>query len=423
MTGLPSPATTMSARSPLLLAASILTLSTACATGPSEPGGDAQPLLTTLPRELTTGERGIVQSANGFSFSLFRTVSAAQRDANVFVSPLSASYALGMAMNGAAGATYDQMRGALSFGAMPEADIDAGYQGLTTLLKKLDPQVELRIANSIWHDRRLPLHATFAEKGRTFFGARVEGLDFAAAGSPGTINRWVSDATAGKIPTIVESLDRDLVALLINAIYFKGSWRERFDPAKTIDAPFQSASGAQPARLMHREGSMPYLATTDFEAVDLPYGNGAYTMTVLLPRAGRSVETVAASLQPAQWSTWMSQLQVATVDLHLPRFRMEWERTLNADLQSLGMVDAFVDGGANFTRLSPAGGAFISFVLQKTCVDVSEEGTEAAAATAVGISVTSAPESVTMRVDRPFLVVVREHLSGTILFMGKVVRV
>lgn len=412
-----SPTIVRAARALLVL------LATACGTVPSEPSKGVQPLLTALPRPLTAGEQGIVAAANDFSFSLFRTINAAQRDSSVFVSPLSASYALGMAMNGAEGPTYEQMRTALAFGTLPEAEINAGYKGLTTLLRELDPQVDLRIANSVWHDGGFRIEAGFADRSRTFFDARVEALDFRAPGSVTRINDWVSTSTSGRIPTIVESLGSDLVALLINAIYFKGSWREAFDPARTIAAQFRGVAGAQAAKLMHREGAMAYVANADFEAVDLPYGNGAWNMTVLLPREGRSVEQVAGTLDAARWSSTTSQLRTAEVDLYLPRFTMEWKRKLNADLENLGMVDAFVEGRADFYRLSAGSGAFISFVLQKTYVEVNEEGTEAAAVTAVGVSVTSAPQRVTMRVDRPFLFVIRERLSGTVLFMGKVVKI
>jgi serine protease inhibitor len=394
---------------------------TACATVPSEPGATPD-RIDALPRPLTAGETAIVGAANDFSFSLFRTVNTSG-DSNVFTSPLSASFALGMAMNGAAGTTYDQMRSALAFGSTPEAEINAGYKRLIDLLRGLDSKVELRIANSVWQRSGLPVEPAFADASRTWFDARVTTLDFDDPASVKTINAWVSDATAAKIPKIVESLDRDLVMLLINAIYFKGSWREKFDPALTQDAPFHGVAGDQPAKLMHREGDMPYVTTPDFTAVDLPYGNSAFTMTVVLPREGKSVETIASSLRSAQWSTWMDQLHETKVDLHLPRFTVTWERMLNDDLEALGMHDAFVPDGADFTRLSPLGRKlFISFVKQKTYVDVNEEGTEAAAVTAVGIALTSMPQTVVMRVDRPFLFVIRERLSGTMLFMGKIVR-
>lgn len=403
--------------------ATVLLFAVSCGGGPSEPDPAApSAALDALPRALSASETKIIGAANDFSFSLFRTVAPARPDSNVFMSPLSASFALGMTMNGAAGATYDQMRSALAFGGATESDINAGYKSLIELLRGLDSQVDLRIANSIWYDAGFPVEPSFIDASRNYFGAEVSGLDFASAGSVKRINDWVSNATAAKIPTIVDQLEEDLVALLINAIYFKGSWREKFDPALTQDAPFHGVAGDQPSKLMHREGTMRHLGTADFDAVDLPYGNSAFTMTVVLPRAGRSVETLASSLQSEQWSAWMRQFREGNVDLYLPRFRVEWTRKLNADLEALGMRDAF-DGRADFTRLSPHGRAvFISYVIQKTYVDVNEEGTEAAAVTAVGVRLVSAPQTIVMRVDRPFLFVIRERLSGTILFMGKIVR-
>lgn len=395
----------------------------ACAGATTEPGEtDAPPLLDALPRPLTAGERSIVGAANDFSFSLFKAVNSSP-DSNVFTSPLSASFALDMTMNGAAGTTYDQMRSALAFGTASEADINDGYKGLVAMLRALDPQVDLRIANSIWYDKSLSVNASFIETSRNFFDAKVSALSFSDPASVRTINDWVSAATVQKIPTIVDDLGKDLVMVLVNAIYFKGSWRERFDPALTIDAPFHGVTGDQPAKLMHRNGTMGYLSARDYDAVDLPYGNSAFTMTVVLPHTGTSVEAVVSSLQPATWSTAMGQLHTAEVDLYLPRFRLEWSRKMNDDLKSLGMRDAFLEGGADFTRLSPIGRQlFISYVKQKSYVDVTEEGTEAAAATAVGIGVTSLPQTIPMRVDRPFLFVIRERLSGTILFVGKIVR-
>jgi serine protease inhibitor len=401
----------------------VVVLAAACGGAATQPDGLESPaVLEALPRPLSAGERTIVAAANAFSFSLFRAVNSSA-DSNVFTSPLSASLALGMTMNGAVGATYDQMRSALAFGSASEGEINAGYKGLIDLLRGLDPQVDMRIANAIWSRTGFPVEPSFVQASRDYFGAEAATLDFANPASLATINGWVSQATAQKIPSIVDALDDDLVVLLVNAIYFKGSWRDRFDPALTRDAPFHGVAGDQPAKLMNRRGVMSYLGTAEFDAVDLPYGNNAFSMTVMLPKAGRSVETLASTLQQSQWNSWTGQLHATEVDLHLPRFSMTWERGLNADLQSLGMRDAFIDGGADFTRLSPRGRElFIGFVKQKTFVDVNEEGTEAAAVTAVGVVLTSSPQTVVMRVDRPFLFVIRERLSGTILFMGKVAR-
>jgi serine protease inhibitor len=406
-----------------LVGAAALHTMIACA-GATEPGGDSggpDPVIDALPRPLTAAESKVLTASNEFSFALFRQLSEAQKDSNVFTSPLSASMALGMAMNGAAGATHDQMRSALAFGSASDQEIDDGYKSLIALLRGLDPGVDVRIANSVWYRAGFPVAPTFLDVTKSAFDARVTALDFASPAAVTTINDWVSTATAGKIPTIIDRIDRDQVMFLINAIYFKGNWREKFDPSATIDAQFRGVAGSQPVKLMHRSGKMGVSYTSDFVAVDLAYGNSAYTMTALLPAEGKSVDALAASLQGQTWAAWTSQLHEATVDLYFPRLKLEWERVLIPDLQTLGMRDAFSETAADFSRLSTGDGRlFINIVKQKTYVDINEEGTEAAAVTNVGIFTTSLPASV--RFDRPFLFVIRERLSGTVVFIGKIVR-
>ncbi|MEO6525083.1 MAG: serpin family protein [Gemmatimonadaceae bacterium] len=410
-----------------LAAAAAFVSAAACSGGATDPGnqGGDQPdkpgaRLEVLPRPLTAGESKVVTAANDFSFALFRRLSAAQKDSNVFTSPLSASMALGMAMNGAAGTTYDQMKSALAFGSASEQEINGSYKSLITLLRGLDPAVDFRIANSIWSRTGFPVKQTFIDATTSAFDAKVTALDFASATAPATINDWVSGATAGKIPKIIDRIGGDDVMFLINAIYFKGSWREKFALADTRDAQFRGVAGSQPIKLMHRTGNMGALYTPDFIAVDMPYGNSAFTMTALLPAEGRSVEALAASLQGPAWATWMGQMREGKVDLHFPRIKLEWERLLIPDLKLLGMIDAFNEGGADFSRLSsPGTNLFISVVKQKTYADVNEEGTEAAAVTNVGVTLTSAPAPV--RFDRPFLFMIRERLSGAVVFMGKIV--
>jgi len=399
-----------------------IALAVACS-GTTEPRPEPSPVLEALPRALSAGEQKIIAANNDFSFSLFRQLGAAESDSNVFVSPLSASMALGMAMTGASGTTFDEMRATLGFGAASESEIDQGYKSLITLLRGLDPGVDFRIANSIWTREGFPVTPAFLDAGRTWFDAQAASLDFASPNAVKSINDWVSTATAGKIPTILDQIKSDEVMFLINAIYFKGSWRAKFDPALTIDAPFHGNAGDQPMKLMHREGTIRYMQTPAFSAVDLPYGNSAYSMSVLLPNVGQSVDAVLASLRTDTWSAWTTQFQDAELDLHLPRLALTWERMLIPDLQALGMRAAFQAGGADFSRISPLGDRlFISTVKQKTYVNVNEEGTEAAAVTNVGISLTSAPLRTQFRVDRPYVFVIRERLSGTILFLGAIRR-
>ena len=419
-----TPVSVMSSRfAPHVILSIGLALALACSSATEPKPGEPSPVLDALPRPLSAGEQKIIAASNDFSFSLLRRLGSAQSDSNVFVSPLSASMALGMAMNGASGTTFDEMRATLGFGTAAEPEIDQGYKSLIALLRGLDPSVDFRIANSIWTRETFPFTPSFLDAGRTWFDAEVSPLDFDSPSALTTINDWVSTATAGKIPTILDEIRNDEVMFLINAIYFKGSWRAKFDPALTVDAPFHGIAGDQPAKLMHREGSMHFVQTPTFTAVDLPYGNSAYSMSVVLPNAGESVDGVLSALQSSAWSAWTTQFRDAEIDLYLPRLKLTWERMLIPDLQALGMRAAFQDGVADFTRMSPLGDRlFISTVKQKTYVDVNEEGTEAAAVTNVGISFTSAPLRTTVRVDRPYIFAIRERLSGTILFLGAIRR-
>ena len=398
----------------------ICALLTACSSL-TEPGGQPSAALTALPRPLSVGEQKVVSATNEFSFSLFRELSAAQKDSNVFTSPLSASFALGMAMNGAANATLDQMRSTLAYGAATDTEINAGYKGLIALLRGLDNTVDVRIANGIWYRNTYTVKQPFLDAGRTYFDAQAAALDFNSPSAPATVNAWVNSATAGKIPTIVTTLT-DLDMILVNAIYFKGSWRQRFDPAETTDEQFHGIAGDQPMRLMHHKASVAFTSNASYSAVDLPYGDSAYVMTAVVPSNGVSIDVVAASLmQGDAWNGMLGQMRPAHVDVFIPKLTLEWERLLNVDLIALGMRDAFNDVTADFSRLSLQP-SFISYVKQKTYVDINEEGTEAAAVTAVGIVATSAEINPQFRADHPFLFVIRERLTGTIMFMGRIVR-
>lgn len=396
-------------------------LGAACAGGPTEPA--PRPALTALPRPLTPAEQSVIAASNAFSFALFDRVSTAQPDSNVFLAPLSASMVLGMALNGAAGQTWDEMRAALQLGSADQGDINAGYQSLVRLLVSLDPAVRMQIANSVWYERTFPFYQSFLDSARTYFDAEVQPLDFNdVAGSLAAINGWANTKTHGKIPTVLDRIEPANVMFLVDAIYFKGDWRAKFDPARTRLEQFHAADGSlQPVQLMHRQATMRYAADADWQAVDLPYGDSAFSMTVVLPAPGASLDALVDSLSPTFWRTLTSRFANAEVELSLPKVKLSYGRTLNDDLQALGMRVAFVPDQADFTRMSSLGRKlYVSFVKQKSYVNVDENGTEAAAVTVGGISTTSVPQHVVVRVDRPYLFVIRERLSGTILFMGKI---
>jgi len=399
---------------PVLFA--VVLIGTGCRDG-TAPGAIVP--ITELPRNLSDPESKVIASSNEFAFDLFRTGNADQHKANVFISPLSASMALGMTANGADGATYDEMRSALRLTGATREDVGTGYKSLISLLSGLDPGTTFTIANSIWYEQTFPFNPSFLDESKLYFDAQVEALDFTSPSAVPTINSWVSAHTNNKIPTILDSIRQEEVMFLVNAIYFKGIWQKQFDKDKTVDAPFRAADGTtSTVKMMSRGEGVDYTSTPEYSAVDLPYGNSAYTMTVVLPNG--DIDAFAESFNQAKWNALVTSLHQTEMPVYLPRFRMEWQRMLNDDLQQLGMHSAFFDG-ADFSRMSPRGHELlITQVLQKTFVDVDEEGTEAAAATIVGVGITSLPPS--FRVDRPFMVVIRERFSGTILFIGKIAK-
>jgi serpin B len=382
-----------------------------------DPAGPGAP-ITRLPRTLTESETKIIAGNNEFAFDLFRTGNVTQRKANVFISPLSASMALGMTANGADGATYDEMRAALRLSGATREEVGSGYKSLITMLRGLDPGTNFSIANSIWYEQAFPFHASFLDESKLYFDARVQGLDFANPSAVTTINSWVSEQTNNRIPEILENIAKEEVMFLVNAIYFKGIWQKQFDKSKTVDTPFRAADGTTAmVPMMWRGKGVRHTAAADYSAVDLPYGNSAFTMTVVLPNG--DIDAFAESFDQAKWNSLVNSLADSDLEVYLPRFRIEWKRELNDDLEQLGMRLAFY--AADFTRMSPRGtDLVITRVVQKTFVDVDEAGTEAAAATLVGVGLVSLPPS--FRADRPFLVVIRERFSGTILFIGKIAK-
>ena len=392
----------------------LLLLAVAGCAGPATDPSDVDE-ITRLPRALSAAEVELITANNRFAFDLLAQVN--RPNGNLLLSPLSASMALGMTMNGAMGDTWSQMRDVLGVGSLAEEEINAAYESLLGLLVGLDRAVETAIGNSVWTRQGFPVHSDFLDAVRQSFHAEAAELDFASPAASERINQWVKAVTRGRIEEIVPvRIPAAVVMYLINAISFKGPWTLRFDPADTRPEPFHLDDGStRTVPLMTLRGDLSYQENSRLQAVDLPYGGRAFSMTVLLPQHGVSVDDLATTLGAEEWKGIAESFRETEMQLFLPRFRMVYERTLNDDLAALGMVDAF-DHRADFTRLSPVDGLVISEVKQKSWVDVNEEGTEAAAATVVAVRETSAS---VFRADRPFLFLIRERLSGTILFVGK----
>ncbi|MGH8527091.1 MAG: serpin family protein, partial [Gammaproteobacteria bacterium] len=235
------------------------------------------------------------------------------------------------------------------------------------------------------------------------------------------VNDWASRNTNGKIPRVLDTIEAQIVMLLMNAIYFKGDWRMGFKASETTSEPFHALRGDVTVSMMHRDGGFRSGRTANATVAELPYGGDAFVMTILLPDEGVNINTFVAGLTATSWQQATASLHDADVDIYLPRFKLAWEDTLNDELKALGMRQAFRENEARFTRMSRSMGdkLYIDFVKQKAFVDVNEVGTEAAAVTVVGIGLTSAP--VPVRIDRPFVFAIRERLSGSVVFLGKIV--
>jgi len=409
----------MAAFGTVTLALALAALPSACGDSPTTPA------IVHLPRSLTAGEQQLVAADNSFAFKLFRAIaSRANPDSNLFVSPVSVGMALGMSVNGAAGETRDSMLRALDLTGLSMSEVNLGYRGVIDLLRGLDGSVEFTLANSLWVRTGLTVEQEFLGNLRTYFDADARTLDFAAPGAAGTINAWVSEQTRGRIPEIVnDPIPGEVVAYLINAIYFKGSWTQRFDAALTHAAPFNlRGGGAVSASMMQHRDPAParYYSGDGVTVVDLPYGGRAWSMTIVLPGAAGGIDSLVAGLTQARWDAWMAGLDTMGVVVTMPKFTLRYDLLLNDVLASLGMGIAFCSSGAaDFTNLVAApDNVCITSVKHRTFVDVYEEGTEAAAVTAVEFGRAAAPQHIT--VDRPFLVAIRERLSGTVLFLGRV---
>jgi serine protease inhibitor len=391
--------------------------------------GDGLGPIVELPRALSPAEARVIQGSNSFAFGLLGELLAASDTPNVFISPLSASMALGMTMNGAEGETWSQMRDALGFAGMDEAQINQAYRDLMTLLLGLDSRVRFGIANGIWAHHDVSLLPDYIQRVATHFDAETRSVDFADPGTRTAMNDWVAAATNGRIENMIESIPPDVLMYLINAVYFKGDWRSQFSRSRTAAAPFVREDGSQ-RQVQMMDGKVGYRVIHSWDpaaptGVELPYARGAFTAVAMLPPQGQSVRDWVAGLDHLDWAGWMATFdeQARTEDtglegmqVRLPRFEIEWSDSLVASLQKLGMVDAFEPHLANFSRMTGGRDLFIDEAFQKTFLKVDEEGTEAAAATAIGMGPTSAPPSLVF--DRPFLFAIRERFSGTILFIG-----
>lgn len=345
------------------------------------------------------------------------------------LSPYSISSALALPLAGAAGITRQEMSQVLGFTHLGEA-LDPLYQALQVQIQAASGSESLRIhlANSLWFQSGYPLLPAFLQRLAEYYNSHPHTVDFIAHTEQARqqINAWVEEQTAGKIvdliqPGLLDSLTR---LTLVNAVYFKGAWLHPFDPAATRPEPFCLTPQTQVQRdFMRQTAAFPYAQEDDVQLLDLPYAGDQFSLLVLLPAPGRPLEEVQHAL-PQRLGIWLRHLQPHRLDVFLPRFRIESDFRLDQALRKLGMPSAFDPQRADFTGINGRDDTlYISAVIHKAFLEVNEQGTEAAAATAAVMALRSSPiqpPAILFRADRPFLVLLRHHPGGSLLFWGRV---
>lgn len=364
------------------------------------------------------------RGATGLGFGILSRLTRADPGANVLISPTSISLALAMTGNGAAGATQDAIAQTLGISALTAEAADSAYFQLGQALADPDSQVQLDIANSLWAQWGIRFRKQFLQLSRDYFGAQDSNFEPMDPKSVTRINDWVSNHTHGKIDRILDAISPETFLFLFNAIYFKGSWTKAFDAKLTRDQQFAFSGGEQEqVPMMNQSGTYRYLKGESFQAVELPYGSGRLSMYVFLPDDSSSLDDLIQDLTLDNWSSWNAGFKRMKGDIALPRFRFEYQATLNDVLGAMGMGPAF-DSGADFSAMTESGPpVFISEVMHKTFIEVNEEGTEAAAVTWVAMATGMMPrpeEHFSMTVDRPFLVAICDQQTGAVLFLGAI---
>lgn len=355
-----------------------------------------------------------------FALNLFKQIDAKQEE-NWMASPLSASYALGMLANGASEKTLDEIITTMGIGSSLD-EINAFHQKLTTELKELDNRVQLGIANSIWITDDYPIYDSFKKINQETYQAQIDKLDFCSADAPSIINNWIAQQTNGHIKDAVKQIPSETVAYLLNALYFKGSWSNKFEEKDTKNMDFTNADGSTTQVKMMQQWNVPlkWAQTQSYTIVELPYGNKAFSMNVLLPHEHKTVEECMSELTADDWASWIAKTTTKpSTHVRFPRFELNSELDLIEIMKEMGINAAFLDNAA-FPGMSADELYFTSFK-QNSFLKINEEGAEAQAVTSTTIKGDwYGSGSLLFNVNRPFAFLISEKSTGIILFMGKI---
>ena len=374
------------------------------------------------PLKLTTKSAEFAEKGSTFTFQFIDQINTASAK-DYIISPLSMQFVLGMVLDGAKGETAEEICQVLGYGAGETEAVNEYCLSMLQQLPALDKKTKLTIANAIFVDDGWPLQDNYKRTVGKYYQAEVSNLNFAdGAASLKAINGWCSDHTNGLIPQILDKVDRDMLAYLLNALYFKSLWKDKFDKDNTSDEFFTDESGTRgKLPMMKQNKAYGYTETDVYQAVRLPYGNGAFSMYVFLPKEKYGVSDVTASLRQADWDLVRDALSTCEVNLWLPRFETKYHIKLNDILSEMGMPLSFDPVHADFSAMSDYA-LCLSFVQQDAIIKVDEEGSEAAAVSSVGMirTASAGPEEyVVFHADHPFLYLITESSTGAVLFAGR----
>ena len=360
----------------------------------------------------------LVAANNDLGFRLLSQLVKQDPDKNLFLSSFSVAIALAMAYNGAEGETKRAMAQVLGLAGLGLQEVNAANAAFMSMQGALDPKVHLAVANSIWVGKGIELAPDFVQRIRDYYAGDVANVDFHQPGAADIINKWVAGKTHDKIRGVVTpEVVKSAILILINAIYFKGIWTRQFDEEETEERAFTLLDGSRKQHpMMSQSGYYDYFENESFQAVSLPYGEGRISMYVFLPKPTVSIGEFQQALTTDNWQQWMSRFYWMEGDLVLPRFKVEYGVDLLPNLVALGGREL---AGVDSLGMG-AGPVAISNVIHKAFVEVNEEGTEAAAVTAVVVVFSPEPRF-RMIVDRPFFCAICDNETGALLFMGFVV--
>lgn len=392
----------------LLISLVLILVSSSC-------NNESKDIPTPMTREFSVNEEEIASSANNFTFDLMTHIENEFPNENYFISSFSISTALSMVMNGSSEPVQEEFIQTLGLDGMSPEAINEAYRSLVTYIYSLDPSVTLNVANSNWYTNKYTIQESFANALETYYDAKIFEKDFKNPTTLDALNTWVENETNGKIKNILDAINPDDVMFLINAIYFKANWTNQFDPDNTTDLPFYLSNGQSvnvPTMVSEVKHWLSYDNALNAQVIEIPYGNENYAFTIIMPDDPSEIDNIVSSIDVNNLNSVLSDSITFVRELHLPKFQLDFKADLLDILVDMGMPLIGLDN--LFEETLPLA---ISKVIHQSFLEVNEEGSEAAAATVVGVELTSLPAST--RVNQPFIFLIRERNSGTILFSGK----